>query len=70
MSLFVTRDAALPATVVRFNVLTGRREPFRRVEVPGVFARTGQGSLSADGKRWVGLNRHLTAQLFLVEGLK
>jgi len=70
VSLYVTRDGALPATVVRFNYLTGRREPFRRVEVPGVFARTGQGSLSADGKRWVGLNRHLTAQLFLVEGLK
>ena len=70
VSLYVTRDAELPATVVRFNYLTGRREPFRRVEVPGVFARVGQGGLSADGKRWVGLNRHLTAQLFLVEGLK
>ena len=56
--------------MVRFNFLTGRREPFRRVEVPGVFSRTDQGNLSVDGKRWTGLNRHLTAQLFLVQGLK
>ena len=70
VSLYVTRDAALPAAVVRFNFLTGKRAPFRRVEVPGVFSRTDQGNLSVDGKRWIGLNRHLTAQLFLVQGLK
>ena len=70
VSLFVTRDTFLPATVVRLNVVTGRREPFRRLEIPGVFARTSQGSLTVDGKRWIGLNRHLTSQLFMVQGLK
>jgi hypothetical protein len=37
---------------------------------PLAFDRVVGYAQDGDGKRWIGLNRHLTAQLFLVKGLK
>ena len=68
--LYVTNNLDPPVLLDRVNLVTGKREPFRKLDLPLQQGSGFRGILSEDGKRWIGQTRRLSAQLFLVEGLR
>jgi hypothetical protein len=72
MSLYVFRHGELPAKVVRLNLLTGKREPWREVlpsDPSGVLTITPI-LLTPDGKSYSYSYPRILSQLFLGTGLK
>ena len=72
MSLYVFRHGELPAKVVRLNLLTGKREPWRDVlpsDPSGVLTITPI-LLTPDGKSYAYSYPRILSQLFLGTGLK
>ena len=67
---YVACGLDLPMKIDRVHFLTGKREPFKRIDIPGVKGRISSINLSPDGMRMNGQTDELTYQLFLAEGLK
>jgi hypothetical protein len=72
-SLYVTRFGELPMKVLRLDLATGRREPWKELapaERAG-FIRIAGLSLTRDGQSYAySYSRVLTSDLYLVSGLK
>jgi hypothetical protein len=72
MSLYVFRHGELPAKVMRLNLATGKREPWKDVlpsDLSGVVTITPI-LLTPDGKTYAYSYPRILSQLFLGEGLK
>lgn len=71
--LFVVERGSLPARVVRIEVSTGRREPWKTLAPPELAGIIGVEPvlMTPDGQRYVyGYSMAATSDLYLVEGLK
>ena len=73
MFLFAGVSGSIPARIVRIDVATGRREPWKELappELAGVI-EVGPAWMTPDGKAYVyGYGRAATSDLYLIEGLR
>ena len=68
---YVVARFTRPLMIDRIQLATGRREPFRKLDLPGGETRmASSGYLNPDGTRWLSNTNEFKYQLFLVEGLK
>jgi len=72
LSLYVFRHGEMPARVVRLNLATGRREPWKDVlpNDPAGVATITPILLTPDGRSYAYSYPRILSQLFLGEGLK
>jgi len=69
--VYVAARFERPLVVDRIHLATGRREPFRTLDLERGEDRMGAtGYLTADGSRWFSTTTEFKSQLFMVQGLK
>lgn len=67
---FVSPTGSPPIQVDRVNLQSGRREPYRKIDLPGISGRITVVSMSENGRMMLLRQWRLSADVFLAEGLK